>query len=177
MRLAHPACLQLQLTLATSLNELDGYIVWLHAAARHSDVCCTDCVKMLPQLWLNEVKDWHRDLTAVVDAGCTGCMAYLFNAIETGKQWHFMRSAAAVVLRAKSLVALRELYAIAASSTVDAEFRQSGTIHKYNGYAATMRLWCVQEVLSSAIYDHMQAVKQQQPALKALAEFQRVADD
>jgi hypothetical protein len=121
MRLAHPGCLRTHLTQETPDSTFGGYIVWLHAECRRSNVSCTDCVKALPQLWLKDVKKWHRVLAALVDSGCVGCLTFLFSTIETDSQWDFMRCAAAGVSAEGSMIP--ELYRIAADSKINREYR------------------------------------------------------
>jgi hypothetical protein len=73
--------MQSNLTEDTAASTFDGYMIWLHADTRKGSVSCTDCLKMLPQVWLQRRNGpwvWHRDLEPLIKAGCMPCVKQLF---------------------------------------------------------------------------------------------------
>eukprot|EP00953_Heterococcus_sp_UTEX-ZZ885_P005624 3500-Heterococcus_DN1.PRE.1 len=91
-------------------------MVWIHAESRRGHVSCTDCLKVLPQVWLRRPWPWCRDLEAVIMAGCSSCVKHLFSTMHSSQQRRLLKHAARIAVREGSVL-VAEIYSIAAASS------------------------------------------------------------
>jgi hypothetical protein len=148
---AHPNCLQSLLAAQMPYGDnFRGYIVWLHAESRRGTISCTECVQVLPQVWLRRPWPWYslRELEALIRARCNSCLKYLFNTSGNNQQQDFLRHAARILVREDSeLVA--EIYSIASDSSEDSDM--------------LMPQQFVQILFIEAAYAHLMPALKQQP--------------
>eukprot|EP00953_Heterococcus_sp_UTEX-ZZ885_P005627 3501-Heterococcus_DN1.PRE.1 len=154
---AHPGCLQSQLAAHTPDDDtFDGYMVWIHAESRRGHVSCTECVQVLPHVWLCSPWPCCRDLEALIRAGCSSCVKHLFSTMGSSQQRDFLKHAARLVVREGSVL-VAEIYCIASDSS-----------------DMLMPQHFVDKVFTEAAYAHLMPARKQQPgtAVSAVNETQ-----
>jgi hypothetical protein len=160
---AHSSCLQSHLAAQEPDGSIfDGYMVWLHAESRRGNVSCTDCLQLVPQVWLCSSWPCCRDLEALIRAGCDSCLKHLFSTMDSSQQRDLLKHAARIVVREGSAL-VAEIYSIASDS--------SDTL---------MPQHFVDVLLTEAAYAHLMPARKQQPATAVSAvnerQFDSVAD-
>jgi hypothetical protein len=166
MRSAHLHCLQSHLTENTAASTFDGYTVWLHADTRTGSVSCTDCLKMLPQVWLQRCNSpwvWHRDLEPLIRAGCMPCVKQVFSSINSSQQQPFLKQAARIIVREDGTL-VEEIYSMAT-----AESSEKCEPYNYLG------IYFVTELLNEAVFAHLVPASKQQSAAAPERQFDFVA--
>jgi hypothetical protein len=163
MRLAHPGCLQSHLPLDTPADTFDGYVVWLHAGTGSSSVSCTDCLKVLPQVWHRSGHPARRrDIEALIGAGCIACVKVLFSNLVSSDQRYLLKQAARTFGKG-NMKMVAEIYEMAVESS-----------EKLKPHDCLASLF-MKAVFNEAAYTHLLPARNQQSAT-AVPEFDKQFD-